>query len=340
VSDPANDLAQLRADLAMALAIEHATVPPYLAAWASVDDASTTNRVARSIIRSVFTEEMLHMTQVANLLLAVGGTPHLAHAGFVPTYPHSLPGAAPGWTVSIAPLSSDTLDDFMRIELPQAPGSPHEEDGWHTIGQFYAGVLDRYRAVLAEFPGLLAENIDRQIQPGAFYGAAPLLAITSIDDVERAVTSIVTQGEGNPGSVFDRDPSLDGSPGFEPAHYDRFLELKAGRRFQQGDSPTSGPTGAPIPIDETAIRPMRTNATFDDYAGHPDVVAVLTDFNIEYGRLLQSFELAFGGATEAFHEATAQMFAVGRMAEAIVRMPDPTSAGSTVGLVFDPIFDL
>ncbi len=338
--DPATDLAQLQADLQLALEVEHATVPPYLAAWASAETAQDRNAVPRKILRTVFTEEMLHMTQVANLLLAVGGTPRLAYDGFVPHYPHSLPGAAPGWEVHIRPLSAMAITDFKRIEQPAGAGARPEERDWHTIAQLYAGVEERFARVLAEFPTILADNAARQIKPSAFYGSAQLLTITTAADVTAAITEIITQGEGADGGVFDDDPSIfAGTSNKEPGHFERFVELEVGKRFTDSDTLETGPNGAPFTVDYADVNPMRVDAQLADYADAPEVLAVLTDFNRLYGRLLGALELAYGDSGEAFVDATAAMFAVGQRAAEIARMPDPTMPGSTVGLVFDPIFD-
>ena len=53
----------LREHLQAALAVEHATIPPYFTAWISIKD--TTNIDAAEIIRSVMLEEMLHLTLAA-----------------------------------------------------------------------------------------------------------------------------------------------------------------------------------------------------------------------------------------------------------------------------------
>jgi hypothetical protein len=63
----------LRAHLQWALELEHSTIPPYLCALYSIPEGS--NPEAAEVVRSVFMEEMLHMTLVANVLNAVGGSP-------------------------------------------------------------------------------------------------------------------------------------------------------------------------------------------------------------------------------------------------------------------------
>ena len=77
---PITDLESLRHHLQEALEIEHATIPPYLCALYSIPEGS--NREAASVIRSVVMEEMLHLTLVANVMNAVGGTPAIAKAAW------------------------------------------------------------------------------------------------------------------------------------------------------------------------------------------------------------------------------------------------------------------
>jgi Ferritin-like len=60
------------------------------------------NQAAAGILTSVFIEEMLHMTLAANLLNAVGGSPSLAHPGFIARYPTYLPHSANAFLVPIA----------------------------------------------------------------------------------------------------------------------------------------------------------------------------------------------------------------------------------------------
>ena len=89
---PVTTLEELREHLQWALELEHATLPPYLCALYSIKPG--TNQAAVGVITSVFIEEMLHMTLVANVLNAVGGTPVLDKPDFIPRYPTFLPHSA------------------------------------------------------------------------------------------------------------------------------------------------------------------------------------------------------------------------------------------------------
>lgn len=341
-------LLDLQVDLQTALLVEHATIPVYFAAWASLQTPPgssaagpliNTNIAAQRVLRSVMVEEMLHMTQVANLLIAVGGKPSLTAPGFVLPATGTLPFSLPPIPVEIRPFSPEALAVFLDIERPMVPGAPGEDRGWTTIGQFYESIESQYAAVLQDDPSLPGQNLEGQILPAAYYGAGELLLITGAGDAQSAIREIMDQGEGSGFGVFDDDASIFGPDGKEPAHYYRFLQLELGCMFAPGDTPASGPTGPHIAVDFDSVNPMRPNATRDDYAGHPEIQSLLDSFTTMYGAMLANFDGAFnGGGSPAFQQATASMFALGDLAAGITRTPDPTTPGGTVGLVFAPTF--
>ena len=88
----------LRRHLQWAVELEHSTLPPYLTALYSLHDGK--NAEARHVLLSIAIEEMLHMTLAANILNAVGGTPHLDQPSFMPTYPAFLPHSNRAFSVA------------------------------------------------------------------------------------------------------------------------------------------------------------------------------------------------------------------------------------------------
>src|SRR4051812_37870111 len=106
-----------------ALQLEHATIPVYLTALYSIRPGK--NPDASHVIRVVAVEEMLHLTLAANLLNAVGGTPDLTAAGFVPTYPARLPDGEDDFRVDRQGFSREAVDTFLKIERPA--GAPDEQ---------------------------------------------------------------------------------------------------------------------------------------------------------------------------------------------------------------------
>lgn len=108
----------LRRDLQTALEVEHATIPPYLTALASIKNSF--NHEIHKVIRSIVIEEMMHLTLVANILNAVGGKPLLYSKDFLPHYPSRMPGGLqPDLIIPIEKLSLGLIRNiFMKIEQP------------------------------------------------------------------------------------------------------------------------------------------------------------------------------------------------------------------------------
>lgn len=127
-------------NLQLALGVELAVLPPYLyALWSikSADEgASPPALEAARSIRAVVYEEMLHAGLVANILNALGKPPDLLE--HLVDYPGPLPGHAAlpphGYVVGLGPLSTDTIDTFLKIERPGwEPPEAFEDPQWITI---------------------------------------------------------------------------------------------------------------------------------------------------------------------------------------------------------------
>ena len=128
----------LRQHLQWALELEHATIPPYLCALYSISEDG--NQEAAEVVRSVFMEEMLHMTLVANVLNAVGGSPRVDTPRMLPSYPTFLPHSNRAFEVSLEKFSPKAVETFMRIERPDEHHGLPEDDEFETIGQFYEAI--------------------------------------------------------------------------------------------------------------------------------------------------------------------------------------------------------
>ncbi len=327
-------LSSLRAHLQVALQVEHATIPPYLTAWASLRAGTNTEAVA--IIRSVMIEEMLHLTQVANLLNAVGGRPRLTGRGFVPRYPHRLPHCSRKFEVSIERFSPAALKTFMKIERPERSGAPAEPGQYRTLGQFYAAV-GQALVDLCERLGekaVFCGDPARQVQPAQYYGSGALIVVIDPCTAHQAIAEIVEQGEGAPGDIFDGDQQILGDgDGREVAHYYRFLSLLKGRSFTQKDTPKTGPTGPVIPVDFSAVHPLRPNTRAVDYPRGSPQRAALQDFASSYRALLSALEDSFNGQPARFAEGIARMFTLHRQALALIQTPTQDGK-TTLGLDF------
>jgi len=324
----------LREHLQWAIELEHATIPPYLCALYSLDPARNPDAV--ELVSSVFVEEMIHLSLAANLLNAVGGEPRFDSPEMLPGYPRKLPHGE--INLELLPFGPGALEMFLRLEKPEAPGSPAESDDYETIGQFYDAIEEGLRH-LAETLGedkLFSGDPKRQVTAGQFHHTGGTLKlVTDLDSALKALEEIVEQGEGTSrGEVWDGDHDIFHPDRDEVAHYYRFEELKLGRRYQRGDTPQSGPTGEPLTLDLTAISPMQANPRRSD---NPQIREAQEQFDNTYCTLLFLLEQAFTGEPALIRDATRAMFGLKSEVLKLMQLSedDSTTAGPTF-LYVDP----
>ncbi|CAH1248482.1 Hypp8163 [Branchiostoma lanceolatum] len=120
--NPEIELTELLENLNLALRLEWATIPPYLSAYYSIKDGFNTK--VGTLIKSIVVEEMNHLSLVANIINAIGGTPVLNNTDLIPTYPAPLPGGChQSITIQLAKCSLHQIHDiFMVIEMPECSG--------------------------------------------------------------------------------------------------------------------------------------------------------------------------------------------------------------------------
>ncbi|MFI0353269.1 ferritin-like domain-containing protein [Actinomadura sp. 9N407] len=328
-------LDDLREHLQWAIELEHATLPPYLCALYSLDPRR--NPEAVGVVASVFTEEMLHLALAANLLNAIGGHPRLDLPRMLQPHPRRLPHGDRTLELSLLPFGPEALDVFLRLERPAPPGAPAESDGYETIGQFYAAIEDGLRRLCDELgeEEVFRGDPGRQVTNVHFRNTAGrLTAVADLASALAALEVIVEQGEGTArGEVWDGDPDVHHPDRDEVAHYYRFQELRAGRRYRRGDTPHSGPTGEPIGVDLDGVRPMRRDPRLADHAPGSAIRTAQEEFNHTYCAILHLLEQAFNGSPRMLAVATGTMYGLKAQAEALMRMPD--GEGTTAGPTFE-----
>jgi CDGSH-type Zn-finger protein len=328
-------LEDLREHLQWAVELEHATLPQYLCALYSLDQAR--NPKAVRAVTGVFVEEMLHLALAANLLNAVGGRPQLDTPRMLPPHPRRLPHGDPSFELSLLPFGPKALDQFLRLEQPAPPDAPAQADGYATIGQFYAAIEAGLRDLCAELgeEAVFSGDPARQVRDRHFRNTAGRLdEITDLASALTALQEIVDQGEGLlGGEVWDGDRDIHDPDRAEVAHYYRFEELRIGRRYRRGDTPRSGPTGEPLRVDPEGIRRMRPNPRLDDHPPGSLIRDAQEEFNRTYGDLLHQLEEAFNGSPRLLTVATGTMYRLREQAEALMAMPD--GDGTTAGPTFD-----
>ncbi|WBB61216.1 ferritin-like protein [Streptomyces sp. WMMC500] len=312
-------LAGLRDHLQWAVELEHATLPPYLTALYSLD--ADRNAAAVEVVSSVFVEEMLHLALVANLLNAVGGRPRLDRPEMLPPHPRRLPHG--DLELSLVPFGPEALEMFLRLERPAPPGAAPQDDGYQTIGQFYAAIEQGLRELCDRLgePAVFTGDPARQVRGARFrHTAGELFAVEDLESALGALAEIVEQGEGNDrGEVWDGDRDVFHPGRDEVGHYYRFQELKAGRRFRPGDTPRSGPTGERVAVDPEGVAAM---------APHPrraaegtEARAAQEEFDRTYCGILRLLEQAFDGRPGQLRAATGEMFRLKAQAQSLMRLP-------------------
>jgi len=294
-----DDLETLRRMIATAVRLEFTTIPPYLTALYSIVDTSSD---AYQALRSVVVEEMFHVNQAANLLIAVGGRPSFT-GDAVPTYPTFLPSASRASQLPYVGLYRASLavfqNVFMNIEMPAPFDAPAEGARYKTIGQFYKAIDDglarcvrKYGAgaVFRQAPGVRQRS---DIYLGKFGGRA--IDVIDLERAQSAIRQIVEQGEsaGDPtrplaleqpfGSFDHYGPRIDGTYGpilgtpFELSHYFKFKRI-----VDSGAFPDTYPIGS--------------NPRLRDFSNETAHRAAVT-FNAYYSVMLNSLEKAFAPAT-------------------------------------------
>lgn len=330
--------------LRWAMSLELSTIPPYLTAMYSLQDATGDDY---QVVKSVVIEEMLHLTLVCNLMVSVGGEPRF-DAKSVPEYPTYIPHhAAGGPYISLQPLSTSVVQDtFCAIEAPSNQSTPAAEGNhFETIGQFYMAILEGFERLHAELgDALFVDTGQKQLSQKQYFGGGGgrVFVVRDLPSAKRAIGEIVAQGEGarpwsqNDGAEpyggrFHYGTRPDGTygpilgPGAEPSHYQRFVELTDG----------TAPIGATWPM-QTNIKP--------DQIADKSLRRLAEVFDGAYTLLLRSIEASYRGLGQQrlFFEAAVPLMhgVLPALARTLMQTPlDPNTgalgpnAGPAFGLV-------
>lgn len=312
---PPTSLEDAQNMLQKAIAVEFGTLPPYLYAMFSIPPGK--NTVAAQLIKSVLLQEMIHMCLACNILNAIGGTPKLVP----PTYPGTLGDIGPDGkplTVQLLRFSKESMEQGMKIEQPaekpdypvvklmgaQAPG-----ERAMTIGQFYA-MIDRFLATLdpSDWNGVNQID-DSQFFPGQ------LFAVNAYADAHRAITVIVSEGEGAKNNPLDFEDEL--------AHYYRFAECfnNAVLTKVPGDPGYQfGPKSLGIVWED--VFPCVPNPGTVDFSKQPPAAQkAQAACTLAYSRMVDALQLAVTGQPAQLGIAVRAMFDLRLAAQVALRTP-------------------
>ena len=287
--------------------LEHAIMCQYLfAAFTmkkSVEEGLTERQLKQvlrwhKVVLSVATEEMLHMAQVNNLLLAIGAAPRVGR----PNLPHRGRRYPPSVRLALVPFGEQAVRHFLFLERPEgitlrdADGfeipdeavplttdqdiAPHVQD-FATVGHLYRSIEAGIRHLCARHgeEWLFIGPHAAQASPESFRWP-DLIRVTDLDSAMKGIDIIVEQGEGPRGHWRD-------------AHYGRFLEVLGELLTMKKTDPMFQPARPVVPL---FVRPPAD--TDGPLVSDPTTARVLDAFNVTYEILLQSLARFFGHVEE------------------------------------------
>jgi hypothetical protein len=253
--------------------LEHALMCEYLFAAFSMkehpDEGLTTEQMEaverwRKVILGVAGQEMLHLALTANMLTALGASPHLSR----PNLPQPARHYPPGVRLALLPFGESALRHFLYLERPEgmdlndaegieaaAEALPlMEPDDIAPRLQDFATVGHLYRSIETGFRHLTDKLGEKKLFVGppraqitqSNFSWPQLVAVTDLDSARRAIEAIVEQGEGSRGdwreahfgrfkSVLDELQQIQASdPAFEPSRPVIAAPVRVGEGYEGG----------------------------------------------------------------------------------------------------------
>ena len=293
--------------LTEAAELEHAIMCQYLFASFSLKkdadeglDERELAQVAKwdAAIRSVAAEEMLHLAQVNNLLLAIGAAPRVARPN-LPVRGHHYP---PGVQLALVPFGERALRHFLYLERPEGI-TLRDADGFEvadeseplmsdedivprpqdfaTVGHLYRSIEEGIRHLVDRHGErwLFIGRPEAQASPELFQWK-DLVRVTDLESALQGLEIIVEQGEGPRGHWRD-------------AHYGRFLEVLGEYLTLKRSRPAFDPVRPVVPV--FVRRPADTDGHL---VSDPMTARVLDSFNVAYEILLHVIARFFGHGAE------------------------------------------
>jgi hypothetical protein len=314
-SMPLDSQEKMQRALQYAIELEHATIPPYLTAFYSLQPGK--NEAIARLIRGIVFQEMQHMARAANILNAIAGQPQIDKPEFIPHYAGGLPfhiGDRDGhrFDVPLQRFSIDLVQNvFMRIEEPDEPiNFPVGTHMAALVAEQYRTIGDFYRAMRAALKGEWFTG-DHARQVTSYVSAVYTLA-----DAQAAIDLIIEQGEGTTTSPLS-------GMGDQLAHYYRFAEIFHQRTLVPDNSVPEkySYSGPPIPFDAAGVLPIVANPTSKLYPAG-SVARVQSDiFNEIYSNLLRALHVTFNGQPDHFDAALGLMYDLKLQAIKLMNIP-------------------
>ena len=295
--------------LCQAAELEHGIMCQYLfAAFSlkqSTDEGLTAEELEavtrwRRTVAHVATEEMLHLALVQNVLSAIGAAPHLTRPN-LPAPAHHYPA---GVNLTLVPFGERALQHFMFLERPEGmalegaegiDAPVHEAVPLMAEGdivpqlQDFATIGHLYRSIEHGLAHLADKFGERNLFVGPPRAQATstdfhwpeLVAVTDLASAQRALDTILEQGEGARGH-------------WEAAHFGQFVQVLEEYRGMLAANPAADPVR---PVMFAAVRRGERDASIPLIGDR--VTSRCTDlFNVSYEILLQLLERYFAHTEE------------------------------------------
>src|SRR5499427_2645072 len=210
--------------LGQACEIEHGLMCEYLYAQFSLkrgpDEGLTEAQLARvqaweAALISVIKQEMLHLALATNILTAIGAAPHFER----PNFPILSRWYPEGVQIALLPFGEQALRHFIYLERPEGmalndaagfAAAQHAQPltaggaGLVAVAQEWRTVGHLYRGIEAGLANLCARDGEDAVFIGPVRAQAvtdifewpELIAVTGLALANRAIETIVEQGEG------------------------------------------------------------------------------------------------------------------------------------------------
>ncbi|MDB5959211.1 MAG: hypothetical protein JWP59_505 [Massilia sp.] len=297
----------------------------------------------RDTIMHVCMEEMAHLAQVANLMVAVGSRPHFDR----PNLPVAAGYHPASIQVALAPFDLDTLEHFIFLERPAdsslrdpapfehiaeapertaaggvlMPSAPE----YATIGAFY-DMLTEGLAALCDQLGesrLFIGPAANQLRPDEI-GIDELSVVTDLRSAQQALHLIIVQGEGAPGAT-------------DESHFKAFMGIKEEYQRLQAARPAFHPSRdvARNPVMRAPLADERVHITA------PAATAVLDAANAAYALMLRALGAVYDTGADCPQRrqallgcATGMMALLARLSERLTTLPADAGDGVRAGVSF------
>ena len=243
------------------------------------------------VITEVAEEEMKHLSLANNLLTAIGAAPHFGRPNF-PLRSRYFPSSV---RLALMPLDDVSLRFYLYLERPEnvavadVPGFDTSEarasgeeivpEGqmFATIGQLYRGIEEGLKFLVENYGEKAVFIGSPESQATAeHFGWKELISVTDMQSAQRAIDSIVTEGEGARGD-------------WKEAHFGKFLGILNEYTEIKAKDPAFNPSRPALAAFTQLPGDAETAEIIDD-----ELTGKVSDlFNASYELLLQMLSRYF-----------------------------------------------